>query len=338
MLCQTGRRAFAAVVLTVCPISRGQGAAGRQGAQAATLVRNASFEADGVEIKGVGYTRQGNRITAWEVGGDRECARNPVGGPFFDSGRAPHGKVAVVIQNRSRLRQEVGPFVRDRVYRLRLRANGRAADARAYGRHGRLEVRLNSTRLLGPVEVKSVEPYGSHDADFTVLEALFYTGGGKYPLELMQTDPADGISVLVDDVRVEPVEVPLAAAIRVNRARARPTSRPVTEVNFRDAQWIWSPEQADPLKSAPPGTRFFRRIFEVDDPNEVKRAFIVAAADNRAEVFANGAFLGTAAGFSRWYEMEFTEALRPGRMSSRSRHGTPGTAPIQPALREPYWS
>jgi len=326
------------VVLTVCPISRGQGAAGRQGAQAATLVRNASFEADGVEIKGVGYTRQGNRITAWEVGGDRECARNPVGGPFFDSGRAPHGKVAVVIQNRSRLRQEVGPFVRDRVYRLRLRANGRAADARAYGRHGRLEVRLNSTRLLGPVEVKSVEPYGSHDADFTVLEALFYTGGGKYPLELMQTDPADGISVLVDDVRVEPVEVPLAAAIRVNRARARPTSRPVTEVNFRDAQWIWSPEQADPLKSAPPGTRFFRRIFEVDDPNEVKRAFIVAAADNRAEVFANGAFLGTAAGFSRWYEMEFTEALRPGRMSSRSRHGTPGTAPIQPALREPYWS
>ena len=279
---------------------------------AASLVQNPSFEDGGATIQGVGYVRQGNPIPGWEAGADGECARNPLGAAFFDNGATPDGAMIAVLQNRSTLRQEIGPFERDRVYRLRLRANGRAADETVSGKHGLLEVRLNDTQLIGPVEVKPVEPAGRHETEFREFEAVFYTGGGKFSLELAQTHPTDGISVLVDDIRIETDPAPLTAAVRVNRARVRPASLPLPGVDFRQTQWIWSPEDASPLEKAPPGVRYFRRTFDVEDPAKVKRAFLVASADNRAEVFVNGADCGTAAGFGQWYEMDFGECLRPG--------------------------
>ncbi len=274
------------------------------------LVRNGSFEQGSLPLRGVGYVSQGNTLEAWEVRG--EVARNTRGLAFYDNGLAT-GQYAVALQNRASLCQEVGPFERDRVYRLSLRANGRAADQVAYQRCGRLEVRLNGTPLLGPVEVKPAAPAGRFEQAFQAFDVLFVPGDGTFALELAQTDPADGISVLVDEVRIAPAEAPADRAIRVNRARVRPAGQPVTEVDFRQTTWIWSPEAADPLQAAPAGTRWFRRGFQVERLPDINRAVFVAAADNGAEVFVNGTYVGTAAGFGDWYEVDFRHELRPGR-------------------------
>ncbi|MBI2298146.1 MAG: hypothetical protein HYU66_04210 [Armatimonadetes bacterium] len=249
-------------------------------------------------------------IPGWEALG--EAARNPADLAFFDNGAAPDGKFVVALQNRVTLRQPVGPFQRDRVYRLRLQASGRASD-QVIGHYGRLEVRLNGTPLVWPFEVAPVDAPGRHEKPFQTLEALFIPGDGKYLLELLQVDPADGISVLVDNVRIEPVDEPATQAVRINRARARPVGRPVTEVDFRRTTWIWSPEEADPLQAAPAGVRHFRRTFRVANPAGVKRAFFVASADNSADVFVNGTFCGTAPSFGDWYEMDFRDNLRAGQ-------------------------
>jgi hypothetical protein len=234
------------------------------GVAGADLVANPSFEADGTAVKGVGYVSQGNVITGWQVSGDGECARNAVDVAFFDNGTCPEGAVVIALQNRSVLRQEVGPFEPGRIYRLRLSVNGRAIDLTTYGRGGMLEVSLNGTPLLGPTRLPPVEAGGQHTRPFQVLETWFSTGGGRLPLELRQVDPGEGISVLLDDVRLEPLE-PAAGArvIAVNRARIRPVGEPVTVTDFRQAQWLWSKEDSDPLQAAPAGTRFFRRTFAV---------------------------------------------------------------------------
>ena len=81
------------------------------------LLRNGSFEDDGTSLNGVGYVSQGNVITAWDAERNGECARNTAGMAFHDNGAMPDGKVVAVIQNRSALRQAVGPFVEGQVYR-----------------------------------------------------------------------------------------------------------------------------------------------------------------------------------------------------------------------------
>ena len=283
-------------------------------ASGADLVANPSFEADGSAIQGVGYVRQGNEITGWQASADGECARVPVGVAFFDNGVCPDGAVVAVLQNRSVLRQEVGPFEPGRVYRLRLSANGRATDLPTYGRSGTLEVRLNGTLLVGPVPLQPVEALGQFTRPFQVFETTFSSGGGRLPLELHQTDPGEGISVLVDDVRIEPAETAAGTpVVAVNRARIRLYGEAIPAADFRQAQWLWSKEDSDPLQAAPVGERYFRRTFTVADQAAVRRALFIGTADNHGEVFVNGTHLGTLAGFSEWYEIDFTGELRRGR-------------------------
>ncbi|NPV46434.1 MAG: hypothetical protein HPY69_05730 [Armatimonadetes bacterium] len=277
------------------------------------LIANGSFEADGSKLVGVGYVAEGNALTGWTPSEAVGVARATQGHAFFDNGVPPDGEVVAVLQNRTAMRQEIGPLVRDQVYRLRLRANGRASDQTGLGHYGSLLVRLNETVLLGPVEVAAVDPLGQHETPFHTFEAAFYTGGGRCLLELSQVAPGDGVSVMIDDIRVEPVDTPLADAIRVNRARVRGIAEPVAGVDFRSTQWIWSAEGAPQPADVPAGTRYFRRTFDVPDLGQVTRALVIASADNSAQVYINGVDCGTAGGFSNWYEMDCTEALRAGR-------------------------
>ncbi|MCC7491453.1 MAG: hypothetical protein IT204_03860 [Fimbriimonadaceae bacterium] len=273
------------------------------------LLRNGSFEAGNFPLAGVGYVSQGNRIDAWEALG--EVARNPQGFAFHDNGATPDGRFVVALQNLATLRQEVGPFERDGCYRLRLRANGRASDLAGPGNFGQLEVRLNGTPLLGPQRVPAVDAGGQFQQPWRTFEVPFVTGDGQLWLELRQVDPADGVSVLIDQVELEPLAVAPADAVRVNRSRARPAGRPVTEFDFRQVQWIWSADLVN--GQAPVGTRWFRRTFDVPDLAAVRQAVVIASADNSANLYLNGTYLGTAPSFGDWYEMDGTPYLQPGR-------------------------
>lgn len=275
------------------------------------LVANGGFEAGSTPIKGVGYVSGGNTLPGWEVLG--EAARNPRALAFFDNGAQPDGQFVLALQNRAVLRQDVGPFERDKVYRLRLAANGRATDKDSCGHFGRLQVRLNGTALVAPVEVPAVDAAGTYATPWKAFEVLFVPGDGGYTLELSQVDPGDGISVLIDAVSIEPVDAPAGQAVQINRARARAAGQPVREIDFRRTQWIWSTEKTNPRDAAPVGTRYFRRTFDVADPAQVKRAFFVGSADNQATVWVNGVYRGVASSFGDWYEMDVRESLRPGR-------------------------
>jgi hypothetical protein len=57
--------------------------------------------------------------------------------------------------------------------------------------------------------------------------------------------------------------------------------------------WIWFPE-GKPMEDAPVATRYFRRTFTLPEGAKVKRAALVATADDACTVFINGKQLGTA--------------------------------------------
>ncbi len=272
------------------------------------LVTNGGFEDGSTPIKGVGYLTAGNSLPGWEALG--EAARNTRGLAFFDNGRQPDGEYVVALQNRCILRQEIGPFERDKVYRLHFAANGRASD----GEHGgQLTVRLNGTDLLPATPLKPADAAGSFTQPWRAFDVDFVPGDGRYLLEFAQVDPADGVSVLLDAVSCALSDAPAAGAILVNRSRARAAGQPVREIDFRQTQWIWSPERTDPKDAAPVGTRYFRRSFDIADPAAVTRAFLVASADNQATVWVNGVYRGAAPNFGDWFEMDLREVLRPGR-------------------------
>ncbi|MGA2247126.1 MAG: hypothetical protein ABSH48_19220 [Verrucomicrobiota bacterium] len=58
------------------------------------------------------------------------------------------------------------------------------------------------------------------------------------------------------------------------------------------AKWIWFPE-GEPATSAPAGTRYFRRVFELPASQAVAAATIALTADNEFHLFVNGQEAGS---------------------------------------------
>ncbi|MCB1126319.1 MAG: family 78 glycoside hydrolase catalytic domain, partial [Verrucomicrobiae bacterium] len=75
--------------------------------------------------------------------------------------------------------------------------------------------------------------------------------------------------------------------------------------------WIWYPE-GDPASSAPVGTRYFRRAFNLSAAVPVKSAQLVLTADNSFEVFVNGDKVGTGSNFKTPYEFDVAARLQTG--------------------------
>ena len=61
---------------------------------------------------------------------------------------------------------------------------------------------------------------------------------------------------------------------------------------FDGSKWIWFPE-GNPADSAPVGTRYFRRVFELPANQVVSAATIAMAADDRFHLFVNGQEAGS---------------------------------------------
>jgi hypothetical protein len=79
--------------------------------------------------------------------------------------------------------------------------------------------------------------------------------------------------------------------------------------SFGSAKWIWFPE-GKPARSAPPGTRYFRRVINVEGAVETAR--LVMTADNTFECCVNGQQAGKGQSFHQGYSMNVSSLLKLG--------------------------
>lgn len=78
---------------------------------------------------------------------------------------------------------------------------------------------------------------------------------------------------------------------------------------FGSAKWIWFKE-GNPAASAPPGTRYFRRLVTVD--GNVESARLLMTADNSFECWVNDRRAGAGDQFNRGYTMNIESLLKSG--------------------------
>jgi hypothetical protein len=91
------------------------------------------------------------------------------------------------------------------------------------------------------------------------------------------------------------------------KAAAEPAEQP----EFGSAQWIWHRE-GNPVVSAPPGTRYFRRTVTLEAGSRIASARLLMTADNAFECYVNGRQVGTGDSFKQGYVMDVASALKPG--------------------------
>ncbi len=77
------------------------------------------------------------------------------------------------------------------------------------------------------------------------------------------------------------------------------------------AKWIWFSE-GKPAQSAPPGTRYFRRVVTLDAGSRIASARLLMTADNEFECWVNGRKVGQGDHFQRAYAMSVGHLLKAG--------------------------
>lgn len=84
---------------------------------------------------------------------------------------------------------------------------------------------------------------------------------------------------------------------------------------LRDCSWIWYPE-GNPARSAPVGTRYFRKQVTLPEGREIEKATFIGTADNAFVLFVNGReVLRSGAGYDGWrtvLKQDITAAFKPG--------------------------
>ncbi len=81
---------------------------------------------------------------------------------------------------------------------------------------------------------------------------------------------------------------------------------------FSGAKWIWFPE-GNPAASAPVGTRYFRRDFELPASQAVRAATIAMTADNEFHLFVNGQEAGNSDNWKVPGKLAIGALLKPGK-------------------------
>src|SRR5665213_339667 len=78
------------------------------------------------------------------------------------------------------------------------------------------------------------------------------------------------------------------------------------------AKWIWFPE-GNPAVSAPVGTRYFRRVFELPANQGIREATIAMTADNEFRLFVNGREAGSGDNWRTPGKIILGPLLKPGK-------------------------
>jgi len=82
-------------------------------------------------------------------------------------------------------------------------------------------------------------------------------------------------------------------------------------LTFEGCRWVWFPE-GEPQKSAPIGTRFFRRDIDIPSDRKIKLARFKLAMDNEGTLFVNGQMVQKFSGWAPPYTLDVTEKLKAG--------------------------
>ena len=82
-------------------------------------------------------------------------------------------------------------------------------------------------------------------------------------------------------------------------------------LTFEGCRWVWFPE-GEPQKSAPIGTRFFRRKIDIPSDRKIKRARFKLAMDNEGTLFVNGREVQKFSGWTPPYTLDVTEKMKTG--------------------------
>ena len=82
-------------------------------------------------------------------------------------------------------------------------------------------------------------------------------------------------------------------------------------LNFEGCRWVWFPE-GEPHKSAPIGTRYFRRKIVIGADQKIKLARFKLAMDNEGTLFVNGREVQKFSGWKPPYTLDVTEKLEAG--------------------------
>jgi alpha-L-rhamnosidase len=83
-----------------------------------------------------------------------------------------------------------------------------------------------------------------------------------------------------------------------------------------DCSWVWTAEpRVRPIERAPAGPRFFRRVLTLPAERVVRRAVVLATADDRFELFVNGKSLGGSGSWQSPKLIDITSHLVAGKNS-----------------------
>ena len=100
-------------------------------------------------------------------------------------------------------------------------------------------------------------------------------------------------------------------------------------------QWIWFPE-GSPEKSAPVGTRYFRRVITLAKEQRLQRAWFRFTSDNQGTLFVNGEAVGRANDFHSANEVDVSRHLHAGEnvlaLSAQNVGETPNPAGLMGIL------
>lgn len=91
--------------------------------------------------------------------------------------------------------------------------------------------------------------------------------------------------------------------------------------------WVWFPE-SDPVKTAPAGTRYFRKLVQLPAGAQARSAILFVTADNRVSVYINGKLAGKQSGWETLHKLDLSPLLRAGDnvLALAAENSAPGPA------------
>ena len=184
-------------------------------APAKPTVVNPSFEEDRFgTYPGYAAHQGGERwdITGWSYTGNvglNPWWRNPAkqegpDQPFSDNGLTPHGKQVALLQNKCTLKQSIPGFKAGKRYRVTYRENARHQNRPE--RVPKMNVTLGGETIVSEHAIDPVQPPNVRTLPYDLVESAVFVPPLDGSYDLVFTTTVDtGVTVLIDDVRVEEV-------------------------------------------------------------------------------------------------------------------------------------